>query len=165
MSVYLCRWSNGDISFVDASCREEAVEALDEVANAEGCQLFLVDQFMVHFALTDAGGIGFEGFGEITANQIWDRYPILEEVFDKLCDSDPNFDRHESANPEQTALIRDAVNEERERVKYREAKEPETRLGQDIKRQMDAPTSMIDREIKRIANDRLTRFKPKGKPS
>jgi hypothetical protein len=165
MSVYLCRWSNGDLSFVDASCREEAVEALDEVANAEGCQLFLFDQFMVHFALTDDGGFEFEGFGEETDNQIWDRYPVLEKAFESLYESDPSFERRELANPEHTALIRDAVNKERERVKYREAKNPETLLGQDIKRQMDAPSSMIDREVKKVANKRLNRFKPEGKPS
>jgi hypothetical protein len=39
MPLYLCRWTNGDCSFVFAANRGEAIEGLDEVGNAEGCPL------------------------------------------------------------------------------------------------------------------------------
>jgi len=37
MPLYLCRWPNGDCSFVQAATKGEAIELLDEIANAEGC--------------------------------------------------------------------------------------------------------------------------------
>ena len=51
MPVYICRWQNGDFSAVSASSRAEAIELLDEVGNAEVCELFAVKNFMVHFRL------------------------------------------------------------------------------------------------------------------
>ena len=66
MPLYLCRWPNGDCSFVQAATKGEAIELLDEIANAEGCPLTSVQDFMVHFHLTDSGELVFEEFGEIT---------------------------------------------------------------------------------------------------
>ena len=37
MPLYLCRWTNGDCSFVFAGSKREAIELLDGVGNAEGC--------------------------------------------------------------------------------------------------------------------------------
>lgn len=36
MPTFLCRWENGDISFVSARDKDTAIILLDEVANAEG---------------------------------------------------------------------------------------------------------------------------------
>jgi hypothetical protein len=38
-------------------------------------------------------------------------------------------------------------------------------MGQEIKKAMDVPTSMIEKEIKEKAIEKLKKFKPKGKPN
>jgi hypothetical protein len=40
MPLFICRWQNGDFSAVSASSREEAVELLDEVGNADVAEVF-----------------------------------------------------------------------------------------------------------------------------
>jgi hypothetical protein len=88
MPVYICRWQNGDFSAVSASSRAEAIELLDEVGNAEVCELFAVKNFMVHFRLKDeADDVGemapveLEGFGEGTEGVLCDRvYPVYAKV-------------------------------------------------------------------------------------
>ncbi|MDA2925243.1 hypothetical protein MYX65_11450 [Acidobacteria bacterium AH-259-L09] len=62
MPLYMCRWENGDVSFVWAVKKDAAIEALDEVANAEGYPIIPIHDFMVHFHLTDDGELQFEGF-------------------------------------------------------------------------------------------------------
>jgi len=44
-------------------------------------------------------------------------------------------------------------------------KQPATHLGREIKKAMDVPTSMIEREIKKKAMEHLKEFRPKGKPN
>ncbi len=62
-------------------------------------------------------------------------------------------------------VIGEAVGKERERVKPKGVQQPETNLGQEIQKAMDVPTSMIEREIKKTAMEKLKEFKPKGKPN
>jgi hypothetical protein len=64
MGLYLCRWENGDFSVIQANNKDDALEMLDEVANAEGLPLYSIKDFMVHFRLTDEGMIELEDFGE-----------------------------------------------------------------------------------------------------
>jgi len=75
MSLYICRWQNGDFSAVGASSRPEAIELLDEIGNAEVCEMFTVKNFMVHFRLKeetdeidDFVPVELEGFGEETVD-------------------------------------------------------------------------------------------------
>ena len=164
MPLYLCRWPNGDFSFVSAASKEAAVEALDEVDNAEGCPLSVVRHFMVHFRLANDGTFEFEGFGEATEETVWTAYPILDQTADRMLEDDPGFELAGGDTPEQEQMIKSAVEAERERVKPRPVKQPQTQLGQDIKRAMDAPTSIIDREIRKKTAERLKNFKGKGKP-
>ena len=37
--AFLCRWPNGDCSVVMARSKADAIEKLDEVANAEDCPM------------------------------------------------------------------------------------------------------------------------------
>ena len=161
MPVYMCRWPNGDFSFVSTANKQEAVEALDEIDNAEGCPLSVVREFMVHFRLDDDGTFELEGFGEVTETTIWEDYPVLDETLDHIF--------KETAGAELTRqhmqVIGEAVSQERERVKPKKAKQPETRLEQKMKRTMDTPTTLIDREVKKRAKETLKNFKPKGKPN
>ncbi len=91
----------------------------------------------------------------------WKDYPILDETLDHI------FEATEGAQltRQHMQVIGEAVIKERERVKPKKAKQPETRLGQKIKRTMDTPTTLIDREVKKRAKETLKNFKPKGKPN
>ena len=81
MPLFLCRWPNGDCSVVLAASQQDALIKLDEVANAEGCPLVQLDDFQVHFHLTDDGELALESFGEVTDEQVWEFcYPILDGV-------------------------------------------------------------------------------------
>jgi hypothetical protein len=51
MPLFICRWQNGDFSAVSASSKIDAIELLDEVGNAETCELFTMKNFMMHFRL------------------------------------------------------------------------------------------------------------------
>ena len=161
MPVFMCRWPNGDFSFVLARNKSKAIEALDEIDNAEGCPLSMVEDFMVHFRLEEDGSFEHEGFGEVTENTIWKDYPILDETFTRIFEEIKGG----QLTPEHMQVIGEAVGKERERVKAKKMKQPATHLGQEIKKAMDVPTSMIEREIKKTAMEKLKEFKPKGKPN
>ena len=62
MRVFCCRWQNGDISFVAARNKEEAVLSLDEVGNAEASDIFPSPEFMLHLRLGNDGRLRFQGF-------------------------------------------------------------------------------------------------------
>jgi len=157
----MCRWPNGDSSFVLARNKSKAIEALDEIDNAEGCPLSVVEDFMVHFYLDDDGSLELDGFGEVTENTIWKEYPILDETLDQIYEESKDG----PVTPEHMKVIGEAVRKERERVKAKTMKQPATHLGQELKKAMDAPTSIIDQQIEEAAMEELKEFKPKGKPS
>ena len=161
MPVFMCRWPNGDFSFVSARNKSKAIEALDEIDNAEGCPLSVVEDLMVHFYLDDDGSLELDGFGEVTENTIWKEYPILDETLYRVFQAV----KGEPLTREDMQVIGEAVSKERERVKPKGVQQPETNLGREIKNSMDAPTSIIDREIKKGAMEKLKEFKPKGKPN
>ncbi len=161
MPVFMCRWPNGDFSFVSARNKSKAIEALDEIDNAEGCPLSVVEDLMVHFYLDDDGSLELDGFGEVTENTIWKDYPILDETLDRIFQEV----KEEPLTREDMQVIGEAVSKERERVKAKKLKQPATHLGQEIKKVMDVPTSIIDQQIEEAAMEKLTEFKPKGKPN
>jgi hypothetical protein len=84
MPLFTCRWQNGDFSAVSAASRDEAMELLDEVGNADVADLFTVKNFMVHFQLkTEADNmeepvpVELEGFGDGTYEMLCERvYPF-----------------------------------------------------------------------------------------
>ena len=161
MPLYLCRWANGDCSVVWAANKGEAVEILDEVDNAEGCPLMALREFMVHFRLSDEGEIRFEGFGEATEDALFQlAYPMLDKAL-----TDAPSDQAGNPTPEGIATIREAVAQERKRVRLKKVKEPETELGRGIKKKMNAPTRMIDRTIRDSATKILQQIPVKGKPN
>ncbi len=81
MPLFLCRWPNGDCSAVLARNEQDALIKLDEVANAEGCPLVRLDDFQVHFHLTDDGELTLESLGEVTEDALWEFcYPVLDGV-------------------------------------------------------------------------------------
>ena len=84
MPLFICRWQNGDFSAVSAATKTDAIALLDEVGNAEVCELFTVKNFMVHFSLKqetdevdDFVPVELEGFGEATEDVLCSRvYPV-----------------------------------------------------------------------------------------
>jgi hypothetical protein len=151
MPIFCCRWQNGDISFVAARNKKEVVIALDEVGNAETSDIFTVAEFMLHLRLEDNGKLSFQSFGEVAHFEIMtEAYPLLETLV-------------ELAKPS-ASLVRKAVQEERKRLKQRKVKEPQTQLGREIKRQLDAPTVLVNGILRQQAKKRLRNFKPTGKP-
>jgi len=151
MPVFCCRWPNGDISFAAARNKKEVVIALDEIGNAETSDIFTVAEFMLHLRLEDNGKFSFQSFGEVAHFEIMtEAYPLLETLV-------------EFAKPS-ASQVRKAVQEERKRLKKREVEQPHTELGREIKRQLDAPTVLVNDILRRQAKKRLRNFKPSGKP-
>jgi len=153
MPVYMCRWVNGDVSFVSAPSKEAAVALLDEVANAEGCPLFVVKDFMVHLRLKDEGKLELEEIGEETYHQIMEKaYPVLGSLPLGL-----------EGTPDDA--VKAAVETERNRVQLRPAPEPATEVGRQLKKELDIPTVEIDRIVGVAAKEVLKKHKSKGKPN
>ena len=154
--LFLCRWPNGDFSVVKASSKDEAIELLDEIGNAEGSPVTPINgNFMVHFVLTDDGDFELQEWGEETAELIMKRaYPLLDEA---------RMSSFDKSDAERTEIIRCAVAKERERVVEKRVKTPNTLLGQNLKGMMDAPTRKIDRIVDDESAKRLKGFKGKGK--
>ena len=154
--LFLCRWPNGDFSVVKASSKDEAIELLDEIGNAEGSPVTPInDNFMVHFVLTDDGDFELQGWGEETGEIITKRaYPVLDEA---------RMSSLDKSDTERTEIIRRAVVKERDRVVEKRVKTPKTLLGQNLKGMMDAPTRKIDRIVDEETAKRLKGFKGKGK--
>ena len=165
MPLYLCRWPNGDFSVVSAPSERSAAEYLDELDNAEGCPIFAIRNFMAHFRLTDDGTFEFEGFGEETGTAVWEAYPVLDEAVLRIRKDDPDFSLYEPKDPEQAAMIESAVQMERERVVAEEINQPATHLGRELKHQMDAPTSLIEKYLEEAATEILEELDPDGKPN
>ena len=164
MPVYVCRWPNGDCSVVLARNKEDVVVKLDEVSNAEGCPIARLQEFQAHFHLTDEGDLELESFGEETEAGLAEFcYPLLEQVQVQV-----GAEREASGaaefTPEQQERLRDAVRQERDRVIPAAVKEPATELGRKIKKQMGAPTAVVDRMIRREGNQILRELKPPWKP-
>ena len=162
MPVFLCRWPNGDFSVVAAPHKDAAIEELDEVANAEGAPMRRMPAFQAHFRLNDGGELVLEQLGVATIDAIMSFcYPLLEkvrqEIFDRSSEEGRDADP-DRPTPEEHARIADAVRRERERVKPRPGPTPLTELGERIKQQTDAPTSMIDRYTREAATTILKKM-------
>jgi hypothetical protein len=146
----LCRWPNGDCSIVLAADQTDAIERLDEVANAEGCPITELEDLQVHFTLTDEGTLALDGVGEAMEDEIFEFcYPELERAL---------------AEGEDVA---GAVKQERSRGEVDDAvvPEPATELGRRAKEQMDMPTTLVDRIVSQTAKRQLKSFKSRGNPS
>ena len=154
MPLYLCRWPNGDCSVVLASNKGAAIETLDELANAEGCPLTVLRDFMVHFRLSDSGELEFEGLGEATEEAVFEQaYPVLEETrLNVPCDKNGNL------TPGGVTMIQEAVAKERQRIRPKKVKEPDTELGREIKKVTDVLTRIVNRAIRFAASKKLERF-------
>lgn len=111
MSIYICRWPNGDLSLAFARNRLAVDYVLDEVGNPDAAELIPIKHAVaVHFrlkkkldgALTVLDCLALEGIDESSFSDVCDAYPILYQVV-----------RKEDASPEEIAV---AVGCEKNRV-------------------------------------------------
>jgi hypothetical protein len=156
----MCRWPNGDVSFVSARNKEDAVIMLDEWDNAELAELRQIRDFMVDFRLTDDGELDFHAFGERVLDDIWElAYPVLAQT--RL--TAPTDDAGELTLGGQET-IREAVRAERQRLRgKRKRKLAETELGKSIQSQMDAPAVLVNRYVKQAASEVLKKTPTGGR--
>jgi hypothetical protein len=130
MSLYICRWPNGDLSAVLAANKQEAIFLLDEVGDAQADLLVSCPTFMLHLSLTDTvtpedvgdlpNVLEVESFGEKCRSKIWDAYPELAAVASEMDD-----DAEERTEDEWQALVDAALARERERIPGPPAMSPE----------------------------------------
>lgn len=98
MSLFICRWQNGDFSAVSADSKVEATARLAEVGNAEGCEVFVEPTFMVHFHIKQKADdfeemlpVTFAGFGEQTHRMLCERiYPAYCAAISEIDKDRPN---------------------------------------------------------------------------
>ena len=171
MSLYICRWQNGDFSAVSASSRAEAIELLDEVGNAEVCELFAVKNFMVHFRLKeetdeidDFVPVELEGFGEGTEDILCDRvYPVY---FKAAITEGEDWPDNEEVSPRKVDATLRSLNEAliKERTRQWGSKEPQIsddpeaahlqKVGHDI------PKTVAERVVKEHRHRKLLDMPP-----
>ena len=130
MPVFICRWQNGDFSAVSARSREDAIILLDEVGNAEGCELFEVKDFHFHLNeqatdLEEMIPVELEGFGEDTHDMVCDRlYPVYQQAINR---AEKGWPEDEEVPQEKLDAALKEANEALTTERWRQwgAKEPE----------------------------------------
>lgn len=148
MPVFFCRWPNGDFSVVEAVGEPDAIEALDEFANADGLELIEVEDFRLamDFRLSGDGTFILDQIGERIHKTFWSMYPKLEAALEKG-----------------QAVIQRAVRQERRRVKEASAPAADTERGKEIQKTLDLPASLANEIVDQEAKKLLRRFKPRSK--
>jgi len=148
MPIYMCRWHTGDISFVMANNKEDAIFKLDEVGNAETCPLFRVPDFIINLKLDDDGELRLseDPFGDLTQESISElAYPVLNEL---------------GLYPPREQL-RHAVERERTRLLSGPAPKPQSEAARSVKEYTDAATVVIERLQHAAEAERMKKTKKK----
>jgi hypothetical protein len=174
MPLFICRWQNGDFSAVSAASRKDAIGLLDEVGNAEVCELFTVKNFMVHFRLKqkaeeidDFLPVELEGFGEKTEEVLCDRlYPAYFKAAITESENWLGSDEEVSEEKMEAALhgLKEALAKERTR-QGGEIKEPEISDDPEAARLqkagLDLPKSVAERTVKEHRHRQFLNATPK----
>jgi hypothetical protein len=173
MPLYICRWQNGDFSAVSASSKRDAIALLDEVGNAEVCELFTVKNFMVHFRLKqetdevdDFVPVELEGFGEVTEDILCQRvYPAYFKV--AMTEGENWLDHEEDSQEEADAVLK-SLNEAlvKERTRQLGVEEPEISDDPEAahlqKAGLDLPKSVAERTVKERRHRQFLDAPPKS---
>jgi hypothetical protein len=157
MPLFICRWQNGDFSAVSAASRKDAIGLLDEVGNAEVCELFTMKNFMVHFRLKqetdeidDFVPVELEGFGEFTDDILCSR--VYPAYFKAAMTEGENWLDHEEGSQEADAVLK-SLNEalREERTRQWDAKELEMSGDPEavhLQKSLDLPKTLAERTVK-----------------
>ena len=151
MPVYMCRWPNGDLSFVAAKDKATAIMMLDEWGNAELAELHPVQDFMADFKLNDEGELELQALGEATDEAVWEgAYPVLAGA---LSDDHPDAE-----------TVREAVQAERKRLAGKKrGKLAKTDAGRRLQQQLGMPAVLADRQIEEAGKKVLERLPSSGR--
>jgi len=171
MPVYICRWRNGDFSVVSASSQADAIELLDEVGNAEVCDLFPVENFMAHRHLQEPEDVEamlpveLEGFGEETYGVLSGRvYPVYTKAVLKAQDDWPGNEEQVTAEHRDAALktLNGALASERTRQWA--AKKPVMSTDPEAARLQqaghDSPKTVAERVVKEHRRRKIIEMPP-----
>jgi hypothetical protein len=172
MPLFICRWQNGDFSAVSASSKRDAIELLDEVGNAETCELFTMKNFMVHFRLKDETDeiddfvpVELEGFGEETVDMLCERlYPVY---FEAAITEGENWPDDEEGSQEKVNAVLQSLNEAlaKERTRQSGAKEPQISNDPEAahlqKAGLDLPKSVAERTVNEHRHRQFVDMPPK----
>jgi len=153
MSVFLCRWPNGDLSIVAAKNKEEAIIGLDEFGNADHADIFHIGDFAVDFKLNDQGKLELSEFGEATHEGIMEKgYPLLW----KTLTSDELISLKEDSE-QYRKQVGIAVEMERKRLIGRDREPPAARTewGKRLQKEDDFPAAKADRLTEQVGKDIL----------
>jgi hypothetical protein len=156
----MCRWPNGDLSFVSARNKEDAMTMLDEWDNAELAELRQIQNFMVDFGLTDNGELELQAFGERVLDDIWERaYPVLSQT--RLNAPTDSAGELTLSGKE---MIREAVRAERQQLGGKiKRKLADTEIGKSLQSQMGAPAALVNRYVKQVATEMLKKSPTTGR--
>jgi len=159
MPVFMCRWPNGDVSFVSARNKEDATIALDEFDNAELATLSKLDSFMLDFRLGDDGDLVLQGLGEECQSEIMERaYPVLAKALD---DAPRTVEGELTAKGKRMVSI--AVAEEKKRTIRKTPKVADTELGKLLQKQLGASRALVNRRMEDVASRVLERLPTSGR--
>jgi hypothetical protein len=160
MPMFMCRWRNGDLSFVFAADEEDAIVQLDEWDDAEAAELTRIKHFMVDLALTEEGDLKLQQIGDEMYETVWQKaFPNVGAAREKA-----PLDRSSNLTVEGAEMMRKAVQTERSRpIRIKKRKGVETEVGKDIQKQLGAPAAMINRYLKATAADQLAKMPSHGR--
>jgi hypothetical protein len=158
MPIYICRWQNGDFSAVSAASRKDAIALLDEVGNAEVCELFTMKNFMVHFRLKqetdevdDFVPVELEGFGEETVDMLCER--VYPDYFNASITEGENWPDYGEESQEKVTAVLQRLNAAlvKERTRQWGARDPEISDDPEaahLQKSVDLPKSVAERTAK-----------------
>jgi hypothetical protein len=172
MPLYICRWQNGDFSAVSAVSKTDAIALLDEVGNAEVCEIFTVKNFMVHFSLKqetdeldDFVPVELEGFGEETADILSER--LYPGYYKAAITEGENWPDEDEATGEDVTAVLQNLNAAlvKERTRQWGAKEPQISDDPEAadlqKAGLDLPKTMAERTVKERRHRQFVDAPPK----
>ena len=142
--------------------------SLDELSDAELCEIGLLPEFQVHFRLTDDGSLELDDLGDETEPAIWRvAYPLLDQVEIEIME-----EREASGTDELTAAqlerIRQAVAHERKRMssvgpvssmRMDSAEDSPSPRRRPLQTGSDAATRLVDEMIRDAGAEILRRLK------
>src|SRR5260370_29229989 len=175
MPLFICRWQNGDCSAVSASSREEAMELLDEVGNADVAEVFTAKRFMVHFQLKkrvdrveEPVPVDLEGFGEETYDTLCERvYPVYSKASMRVHnDLHSNDDVRKEEYDAALKVLNDAL--AAERMRSGDSKKPELSDDPDVsklQKQVDVPRPMAEQAVKERRRPAMSEIPPSSDKS
>ena len=152
--MFMCRWMNGDVFFVSARTKEDAIVMLDEWENAEGAEITQISCFMVDFRLNDEGDLELAEFGESC------RDAILEKAYARLIEAMTISPVTASgrSTAERKAIVPIAVQEERTRpltLKATRLPQPATEADRTLQKKMGASAGYANRAVEEMATNIL----------